>query len=120
MTVLTTQHLDKALTKALKNLATKDDVKEIISKHGFATKDDLKAMEARQDAKYATKADLHATEKRLTDKVGSAVSELKSELRVQQKYLDQAFDRVSDRILGEMDMQERVTRIEAQLGMASR
>lgn len=69
MTTADYTQLQKLLQQALKNVATKDDLKRFVTKDDlgklekrlgdmFATKDDLQAMEQRLGEKFATKDDL--------------------------------------------------------------
>ena len=55
------------ITNAVKDLATKDDIKDIESR--IATKADLKEMEVRIESKMATKIDLKDMEARMTTKI---------------------------------------------------
>ncbi len=78
-----TQQDRQQLVKDLKEIfGTKDDLKAMEARQDqkYATKDDLKAMEARQDQKYATKDDLKAMEARQDQKYATK-DELKKELK---------------------------------------
>jgi len=58
---------DVDIKKLSKVFATKDDLKAMEARQDakFATKDDLKAMEARQNAKFATKIDIKGVREEL-------------------------------------------------------
>ncbi|MBI3955772.1 hypothetical protein HY339_00795 [Candidatus Gottesmanbacteria bacterium] len=57
-------------------VATKEDLKQ------FATREDLKAMEGRQDKKYATKEDLKAMEGRQDKKMQESLLHLERRLKL--------------------------------------
>lgn len=86
MNTLTIKQIDVLLKKNLKGFATKDDVKEFVTKKDldislkvFATKDDLKDFAKKSDLdKFATRDDLNrfATKKDLKYEIEEAVADI--------------------------------------------
>src|SRR3989344_2270361 len=106
---------DKDIKKLSSVFATKDDLKSMEDRQDkkYATKDDLKSMEDRQDKKYATKDDL----KNLPDK----------------KYLEQQFVKqrkdisldvatlIDDELHPQIDrLEKRIERVERYIGITAK
>ena len=115
---------EKLLTKhdlleALKNLATKDDVRQIMSEEiaarGLATKNDLAALEARTDDK------LSAMETRFDGKLAAMEANITKELKdyVQQgvetvvKALDETTMGIKQQMVSKKEFAELKARVDA-------
>lgn len=77
---LTKKDLDHALKKALKNVATKDELRSLASK--MATKEDLKA------ATIETKAEIYQA-------IKTTKNDLLDAMRINQEHVDKSFDQMA-------------------------
>ena len=97
---------DVDIKKLSKVFATKDDLKAMEARQDakFATKDDLKAMEARQNAKFATKIDIKGVREELNG-VKIDIKGVREELK---KYATREdLLRMQGDLLGEMSKMRR-------------
>src|SRR3989338_6274777 len=97
-------------------MITDDDVKKLKKsfKGTFATKADLKAMEARQDKKFATKDDLKDLREQLNDDIDGKLVNQKQEI------VDDVAEYIADTLVPMFEKRDvQIARLNKKVGISS-